>query len=122
MNSIKKKIILPILMAGMIGFGSCNNENKPATSIRIEGVKLEGIIGVNGATFLDDGVKGYDAIIGKGGFSYYHFTPKTDSVNEYSVIISDSTQKYLTRLREDIRKIEEFTSKDFEKYTNSQKK
>jgi hypothetical protein len=70
-------------------------------------------------TFWDQDRKpGYDAITGYNGFGYKYFTIKKDSVNgefnENGIVVGDSAKKYMTRLQEDLQKIEDFTNKDYD--------
>ncbi|MGV8169597.1 MAG: hypothetical protein ACP5N3_06095 [Candidatus Nanoarchaeia archaeon] len=118
MNTITKKIILPLLIGGtalMYGCGD-KNEEHVVTHAVIQGIELEGVTKQNnGYVFWDrDGKPGFDAITGSNSFGYIHFASEKDPDNEYGVIMSDSTKKYVTRLQEDLEKIEYFTKLDFQ--------
>jgi len=118
MNSITKKIILPMLFAGSTLMYGCGKEtDHKVNSVIMRGINIEGIINTDGVIFSDrDGKPGFDAIIGKGGYSWIYFCKEkwSNEENDYGVVMSDSTQKYMKRLQEDLQKIEEFTKKDYE--------
>ncbi|MGV8162177.1 MAG: hypothetical protein ACP5N2_02460 [Candidatus Nanoarchaeia archaeon] len=117
MNSLTK-IIMPVLLAGTLGMYSCNKqEEQKADNVSISGIRIEKLIPNDNSSFTfsnTDGKVGYDRITGKHGYSYIHYTTNIDFKNEHSVVMGDSTIKYLTRLHEDLQKIEEFTKKDYE--------